>query len=295
MRAAHSASLAGEPTVRTLELALLMKSALLAALIASSAAGCFSNTASGRDASSAPGRQPLSVLFVGNSLTYVNDVPALTKSLAASSAIHAHITVSSVTAGGATLSEHWRNGHAVRALRARRPAALIIQAQSTEPLTAPADFFRFARLLKSEADAVGTRTILFQTWARPPRDSFYSSPRSGGSPDAMQQLLNQAYDSLARDLHVEVARVGEAFSLVQRFHPHIALLDGTQHATMAGSYLASAVLFQSLLGRSPLGATFLGGLPPAVAYSLQSAAASVATVAAAGSEPACSRLRFARL
>ncbi len=270
-----------------------MRSALLALFLVSPAVGCSSDTPTVRDAFLAPVRQPLSVLFVGNSLTYVNDVPALTQSLAASSAIHARLTVSSVTGGGATLSEHWRKGEAVRALRARRPDVLIIQAQSTEPLTAPADFSRYARLLKSEADSVGARTILFQTWARPSRDSFYSSSRSGGSPEAMQILLNQAYDSLAQAIHVEVARVGEAFSLVQSRSPDIALLDGTQHATLAGSYLASAVLFQSLFGCSPMGATFVAGLPPTVANTLQVAAASVATIAA-GPNPACSGLRFAR-
>lgn len=270
-----------------------MRSALLAAILVSSAVGCSSATPEVRNALRAPVRQPLSVLFVGNSLTYVNDVPALTLSLAASSAIHARLTVRSVTGGGATLSEHWRKGEALRALRTSRPDALIIQAQSTEPLTAPADFSRYARLLKAEADSVGARTILFQTWARPNGDTFYSWSGSGGSPDAMQALLNKAYDSLSRDLHVEVARVGEAFSLVRRRAPDIALLDGTQHATPAGSYLAAAVIFQALHGFSPVGATFVAGLPSSVADTLQAAAACVATVAA-GPDPACGGLAALR-
>ena len=254
-----------------------MKSALLAIVAFISAVAASSEPPQGRDPFVSPVPRPLSVLFVGNSLTYVNDVPSLTQSLAASSAIHTRLTVYSVTNSGAPLAEHWRKGEAVRALRTRRPDVLIIQGQSTEPLTAAADFARYAQLLKAEADSVGTRTILFQTWARPSGDTFYSWSDSGGSPAAMQARLNQAYDSLAQHLHVEVARVGEAFSLVQRQSPGVQLLDGTQHATLAGSYLAAAVIFQSLHHCSPVGATFTAGLPDTAVSTLQVAAAAVSS------------------
>jgi hypothetical protein len=254
-----------------------MRSALLATVVFISAVGASSEPPQGRDPFVSPALRPLSVLFVGNSLTYVNDVPSLTQSLAASSAIHTRLTVYSVTSSGAPLAEHWRKGEAVRVLRARRPDVLIIQGQSTEPLTAAADFARYAQLLKAEADSVGTRTILFQTWARPPGDTFYSSSDSGGSPAAMQARLNQAYESLAQRLRVEVARVGEAFSLVQRQSPDMPLLDGTQHPTLAGSYLAAAVIFQSLHRCSPVDATFTAGLPDTAVSTLQVAAAAVSS------------------
>jgi hypothetical protein len=183
--------------------------------------------------------------------------------------------VHAVTSGGARLEDHWKKGEAVRALRTHRPDVLVIQGQSTEPLNAAADFARYARLLKAEADAVGARTILLQTWARPSGDPFYSRPVSGGSPAAMQARLNQAYDSLALGLNVDVARVGEAFSLVQQQSPEIPLLDGSQHATRAGSYLAAAVILRALQRSSPAGASFTAGLPQATASTLQRAAAAV--------------------
>lgn len=251
-----------------------MRTFLLAVLVSISAACAASEPpqAGAPPALASPTSRPLSVLFVGNSLTFVNDVPALTRSLAASSTPPSRLTVYSVTSGGATLAEHWRRGDAVRALRNRRPDVLIIQGQSAEPLTAAADFARYAQLLKDEADSVGARTVLFQTWARPYGDPFYSRSASGGSPAAMQAKLNHAYDSLAQRLQVDVARVGEAFAFVQRSAPDTALLDGSQHATVAGSYLAAAVLFRTLCRCSPLGATFTAGLPHTAARALREAA-----------------------
>lgn len=252
-----------------------MRSVLLAFLVFVAAARGSSEPQQGRDPLVPQSPPRLSVLFVGNSLTFVNDVPDLVQKLAASTAMQARLTVHSVTGGGARLEDHWRIGEAARALRKRRPGVLVIQGQSTEPLNAATDFARYATLLKAEADAVGARTILFQTWARPPGDPFYSRPASGGSPAAMQARLNQAYDSLALELNVDVARVGEAFSLVQRQSPEIPLLDGSQHATRAGSYLAAAVIFRALHRSSPVGASFTAGLPQATASALQRAADAV--------------------
>jgi hypothetical protein len=189
--------------------------------------------------------------------------------------------VRSVTSGGAPLSEHWRKGEVVRVLRLHRPDVLILQGQSTEPLTAQAEFFRYAQLLKAEADRVGARTILFQTWARPPGDEFYSQPESGGSPGNMQRRLNDAYDSVALRLDAEVARVGQAFEIAKGRAPDVSLTDGTQHPTLAGSYLAAAVLFQTIF-RSSATSRFTADLPKASASALRAAAVATAARARRG-------------
>jgi hypothetical protein len=220
-----------------------------------------------------PDRRAVSVLFVGNSLTYVNDLPHLTERFTASSPLHTALTVGSVVSGGAPLSEHWRKGEVRRALGLHRPDVLVLQGQSTEPLTAQGDFFHYAELLKTEADKVGARTILFETWARPPGDPFYSEPVSGGSPAVMQSRLSDAYSWLATRLHVELAPIGQAFASAQARLPGVPLLDGSQHPTLAGSYLAAAVLFRALFHESPVNATYTAGIPAAAAVSLREIAA----------------------
>jgi len=219
--------------------------------------------------------RPASVLFVGNSLTRVNDLPHLTQEFAASNPLHASLVVWSAVADGAHLAEHWRKGEAVRLLRIHRPDVLVLQAQGTEPLTARDDFLHYAELMKAEADKVGARTILFETWARPSGDPFYALPESGGSPAAMQSRLEDAYQWAASRLGAELAPIGQAFEIAMTRVPGVPLLDGTQHPTLAGSYLAAAVLVESLFHASPLDTMFTGGLPASSAAALQRAALAV--------------------
>jgi len=216
-----------------------------------------------------PAHPPLSVLFVGNSLTYANDLPSVVKRFAAGSPLRSQITVRSITPGSARFSEHWRNGQVAAELSQHRPDVLILQGQSTEPLYEPRDFAQYAELLKAEADRAHTTTVLFATWARPRGDAYYRDPSSGGSPDEMQTRLNAAYESLASDLGAVLAPVGLAWQRAKRDIPEIELLDGTQHPTPAGTYLAAAVLCRVLLQQSSVRSSYYGALPKQTALSLQ--------------------------
>ena len=211
----------------------------------------------------------VSVLFVGNSLTYVNDLPNVFKKFAAESSLHVDVEVRSITPGGATFYDHWKRGQAVTALREQHPNFLILQGQSVEPLFASENFCYYARLFKTEADQVQTRTVLFSTWARPASDSFYKDAASGGSPTQMQTRLNSAYASLAQNIEATLAPVGPGFERAGHNAPTIALLDGTQHPSPAGTYLAAAILFRTIFNASAVGSTYSGALPQTTAHTLQ--------------------------
>lgn len=211
----------------------------------------------------------ISVSFVGNSLIYRNDLPTEFKKLAAESSLHVEVDVTSITPGGAFLYDHWKRGDVLTTLRERHPNFLVLQGQSTEPLSAPKQFVYYATAFKKEADRVEAKTILFSTWARPSGDPYYKEATSGGSPSEMQRRLNTAYASLAQKIGATVAPIGVAWARAQRVAPQIQLLDGTQHPSPAGTYLAAAVLFRTLFQTSAAGSTFLGGLAPTTAHTLQ--------------------------
>src|SRR5205823_5750455 len=144
------------------------------------------------------------------------------------------------------LYDHWKRGEALALLREKHPNFLVLQGQSTEPLSARQSFSRCAARFKAEADHVGAMTILFATWARPAGDPYYKEPTSGGSPAAMQAGLNSAYASVAENIGAMLAPVGVAFERAQQNSSKIRLLDGTQHPSPAGTYLAAAVLFRAM-------------------------------------------------
>jgi hypothetical protein len=218
---------------------------------------------------------PLSVLFVGNSLTQVNNLPTVFKRFAADSPLHVEIDARSITPGGALFYDHWKKGEALTLLRQQHPNVLILQGQSTEPLSASQNFIYYAGLFKAEADRVHATTVLLSTWARPAGDRYYTDPASGGSPAEMQTRLNAAYASLARNLGATLAPVGLAWEQAHRDAPRIELLDGTQHPSPAGTYLAAAVLFRTVCNSPTVSSTYYGGLPKETALSLQHAASEI--------------------
>jgi hypothetical protein len=217
----------------------------------------------------------ISVLFIGNSLTQSNDLPGVFKRFAAESSLHADVDVSSITPGGAFLYDHWKQGQALALLREKHPKFLVLQGQSTEPVSALRNFSYYAGLFKTEGDRVGATTILFATWARPAGDPYYKDPTSGGSPTEMQSRLNSACASVAKSIGATLAPVGVAWERARAVGPKVHLLDGTQHPSPAGSYLAAAVLFRTMFNASPVGSTYYGGLPKEVATSLQRVAAEI--------------------
>ena len=211
----------------------------------------------------------VSVLFVGNSLTQANDLPTVFKQFAAQSALHVDVDVNSITPDGAFLYDHWRSGVALGRLRELQPNFLILQGQSIEPLLAPLKFNYYASLFKTDADRISAKTILFSTWARPAGDPYYKDVTSGGSPAEMQTRLNLAYASLAQAIGGTLAPVGLGFERARIDAPTIELLDGTQHPSPAGTYLAAAILFRVVFNTSAVGSTYYGGLPKTTADTLQ--------------------------
>ncbi len=217
----------------------------------------------------------VSVLFVGNSLTQANDLPTVFKRLAAQSALHVDVDVNSITPGGAFLYDHWRSGVALGRLRELQPNFLILQGQSIEPLLAPQKFNYYASLFKTDADRISAKTILFSTWARPAGDPYYKDVTSGGSPAEMQTRLNSAYALLAQNIGATLAPVGLGFERARNDAPAVELLDGTQHPSPAGTYLAAAILFRVIFNSSPVGSNYHASLPATTAETLQRIAAAI--------------------
>ena len=169
---------------------------------------------------------PLSVLFIGNSFTYFNDLPTRVRELAP------RISVESEVAGGASFASHWGGATAKPAIAKGGRTHVVLQAQSYEPIGNEASFAKYGTLLIDAVKAAGAKPVLFETWAY--RD---------GNPDAMQDQLTAAYEKLGKDTSVRVAPVGEAWRLARKQHPEITLFhaDGV-HPAAPGTYLSACVL-----------------------------------------------------
>lgn len=193
-----------------------------------------------KEANESPATQarPLKVLFIGNSYTYVNDLPEMLKSLA-SSCGEANLEVAKVALPGATLEALWEEGQARKALQQHRWDFVVLQEQSVLPTVEPERMYRYGRLFDSEIKKSGAKTVLFVTWAR-----------AGNS--KMQEALDASYLHLGKDLRALVAPVGPAWEIALKANPGLPLhqSDGS-HPSLTGTYLGALVFYSVLYGKPP--------------------------------------------
>jgi hypothetical protein len=206
------------------------------------------------------------ILFLGNSFTYVNDLPSTFAQLAWSAG-HA-VEVAMVANGGETLAQHAASSDSLGKIAAGGWTYVVLQEQSDTPATtAASDYYMYpaARTLADRAEHAGAVPMFFMTWAH--KDG---EPTAGQNYEAMQQAVDNSYLGIARELRVPVAPVGYAWYLVRHDRPEIALWgDDGIHPSKAGTYLAACVFYASVFRQSPNGLSFHGGVSDEQARVLQ--------------------------
>ncbi len=185
--------------------------------------------------------QQLRVLFIGNSFTYVNDLPRLTARLAANES--RPLETRMVTGGGASLQSHWDDGQALAAIKGARWDYVVLQEQSALPVKNPKVMHAHARLFDAEIRKVGAKTVFYLTWARE------DNPEK-------QAAITEAYMSIAGELGALVAPVGLAWQRALKDKPELRLHHGDKlHASPTGTYMAACVFYAVFYGKSPEGLT----------------------------------------
>jgi len=183
---------------------------------------------------------PLRILFIGNSLTFFNDLPARTAEIAARDATLRPADVQSVTVSGQTLLGHWHTGQAQQTIQSGHWDYVVLQEQSSgilQPLDSTAAVVqRFTSL----ATRAGARTVLYVTWA----------PEGSG---ALQDSITRGYESVARAAGTLIAPLGVAWQHALDADSTLPLYADTIHPTPLGTYLLACTMFATLYRHSPVG------------------------------------------
>ena len=239
---------------------------LVGCLILLAAGGCSSSA----DPTCPPSGACTRVLFLGNSYTYVNDLPSTFAHLAQSGGLPVQVDI--VANGGETLSQHAASSADAAMIASRSWTYVVLQEQSDTPAFSSAadSMYAPARTLADMARGSGSGTMLFMTWAH--RDG---EPDAGlGSYEAAQEGVDRTYLTLSGSLGVPVAPVGYTWLHVHLDHPGIDLWqDDGSHPTAAGTYLAACVFYAAIFRRSPEGLSYYGGASASDARILQTEAA----------------------
>lgn len=188
------------------------------------------------------GPSHLRVLFVGNSLTYFNDMPGIVAGMLTLRHPELRPQVAMVSAPGYTLREHFENGRVLQVLSDQRWDVVVLQERGGYAIDHPGETRVYAQRLAAAAQRSGGKSMLFVDW-------FQASA---------SQPPGQAEAEIASALGLSTLPAGPVLARLHQELPRLELLqeDG-QHPSPAGSYAIALIAYVRLLGESP------AGLPPA--------------------------------
>lgn len=221
--------------------------ALAAILLSACVAGAATPGQPAEPPGQPPAQPPTSprVLFIGNSLTYENELPALVAALADSAGV-GPLATEAVVAGGYSLEDHWGQGDARRAIARGGWTVVVLQQGPSSLVSSRVNLIEYARRFATEIRAVGARPALYMVWPESVRLDAFDG-------------VSQSYSAAATAVDGLLFPAGEAWRAAWRRDPNLPLYgpDGF-HPSPMGSYLAALVMFGQLHQRSPV------GLPPRI-------------------------------
>ena len=202
---------------------------------------------------------PLRVLFVGNSLTETNDLPARIAGLAAVTG--RRLEYEAITFGGFSLEDHWNQGDARAAIATGRWNAVIMQQGPSALPESQVDLRLWAGRFADEARAVGTRPALLTVW-----------PENYRRPALSDVIVS--YRSAAEAAGAQLFPAGEAWHAAWDCNARLPLYgpDGF-HPSALGTYAAALVVYGRLFKAPLFDDSLRRGVKPKTARLLQAAAA----------------------
>lgn len=207
------------------------------------------------------------ILFVGNSLTFKNDLPEMVEQLCRKSGIQAH--VEQVTKGAHTLNrfafaasgretDKRVRQELMTKLKKKKWDYVVLQDQRHAAVTNVSDMRKAVAALEPLIKKAGAQMVLYETWA-PQKGHFdYNGSRKiAANPGEYQAKIASTYYSLAEKYKCALSPAGIAFARAEQIYPDISLYSSDKlHPSTAGTYLSACTMYATLFGRSPEGISY---------------------------------------
>lgn len=216
---------------------------LVLLLVLAAAASCGST-------STAPVSQPdLRILFIGNSLTDANDLPALVQQLGRSDPSR-RVVVASVAYPDYSLEDHWAQGEALDAVRRGTWDLVVLQQGPSALPESRTSLIEWATRFATEIRRAGARPALYMVW--PPLERA-----------AEWDAVTESYRAAASAADALLFPAGEALRWAHAADPALPLFgeDGF-HPAPLGTRAAALVIYAVAADTSPVGLTARSGGAP---------------------------------
>lgn len=180
------------------------------------------------------------VLFVGNSFTYMWNMPQMVQAMAKTQGINLKTVQSTV--GGSNLKQHWKGKKKTQTRKLLKESKwdyVVLQGYSSGTIEAPDRFKEYGIKLINLIKGKKAKPLLFMTWA------YVYNP-------LMQKTIESSYLELGQETNTGVVPVGKMFMQVQKKKPDLKMYFDKKHPSSAGSYLIALIFYKYLTGRTVL-------------------------------------------
>jgi hypothetical protein len=182
----------------------------------------------------------LRVLFIGNSFTYTNDLPAIVAALAEATR-QKRFVYKSIAFADFSLEDHWRQGDARKAIAKERWDFVVMQQGPSALPESRTLLLEYARRFDAEIRKAGAKPAMYMVWPSYPRFSDFDR-------------VCESYRLAAEEIKGALFPAGEAWRAAWRRDAKLKLYssDGL-HPSQAGAYVTALVIYEQLYGQSPAG------------------------------------------
>jgi hypothetical protein len=183
----------------------------------------------------------LRILFIGNSLTSVNDLPALVRGIGGADG--RKIITKAIAVNDSSLEDHWNRGGAAREIR-RGPWDFVVLQQGPSSRDDSRILLReYVGRFAAVAAEAGARPALYMVWPSAARRRDFDR-------------VSESYRLAAADVGGVLLPAGDAWRAAWARDPKAPLYgaDGF-HPSTSGSWLAGLVIYCRLADRPPASIT----------------------------------------
>ena len=212
----------------------MRRSALVLALLV---LGCGASS-SGPDPDDIPIDADVTILFIGNSLTYTNNLPGMLQRLLEEHGDVGTVGVASVAFPNYGLQDHWTHGGAREAIASTDWDYVVIQ-QGPSATEGRPSLLDYSQRFADEAASTGGRLALYMVWPASDRPFDFAG-------------VSDSYATAASQTGSLLFPAGEAWLAAWEIDPSLPLYgpDGF-HPSLLGTYTAAIVMYQQISGKDP--------------------------------------------
>ena len=217
------------------------------------------------------------ILFIGNSYTFMNDLPGTFTKLVESGGETVKTDISAI--GGTTLEKHTKNKTTIDKIKKGKWNFVVLQEHS---LGTVIDSFRTKHTypainyLDSLIKVKKAKTLLYMTWGRKKGGIHILdtlSTKRFKDYFEMQAAVEKAYRQMGKDFGAQVVPAGLAWQNVIRKYYFANLWEEDEsHPNPEATYLNACVFYATVFKKSPVGLTYTAGIDKSYAKFLQETA-----------------------